>query len=136
MPNALAINKGHRKGVIGKNATIPKTLNKKWHNASRNAFSLLDKRAVKMLVVVVPKFAPNVRGNALSRLIMLVLTRGTKAEVRIELDWTTAVTAAPSKMQIYPLRYGSNGRSFEKNLADSPASGMEINLFIIFTKKM
>ena len=68
--------------------------------------------------------------------MILLLTSGTKAEVRIELDCMKTVNRAPIMMKMYPVNQGTNGRSLERKLLEIPASGMERILFIVLTRKM
>ena len=44
-----------------------------------------------------------------------VLTRGTRAEVRMELDWSTAVAAAPPTSHTHGVSSGRQGRSRESS---------------------
>ena len=58
----------------------------------------MDAKAARMPVAVVPMFAPNVNGNARSKVITPTPMRGVIAEVKIELDCSNMVMPAPIKM--------------------------------------
>ena len=47
--------------------------------------------------------------------MILLLTRGTRAEVRMELDWSTAVAAAPPTSHTHGVSSGRQGRSRESS---------------------
>ena len=73
----------------------------KWQSAICREYSIrsLDAaRAARILVMVVPMFAPNVNGNTLSIETIPSPTKGVSAEVKIELDWTSMVIHAPTKI--------------------------------------
>ena len=82
---------------------IPVMLNNKWARATWSAFVPSVTIEPKIAVIVVPILAPKVNGSICSSRSTPIPTRGVKAEVVIEEDWTTMVIAAPRMIPKYPL---------------------------------
>ena len=61
-----------------------------------------------------------------------VLTRGTREEVRIELDCTKTVAMAPIIMKTYPIQQGTLEIYLERNCVAAPARGLDSRLFMVF----
>ena len=101
-------------------------------------------------VAVVPKFVPTVIGNALSikdlknsvrvlqthhnlpNVMTLLLTRGTNADVMIELDGTKIVMAVPRKRKRYLVSQGTYGKSLLRSVVDEFFTAIAIRSFVIF----
>ena len=80
----------------------PIRLNNKWTMARLTAASDLKMAAISA-VIVVPIFAPMIKGNTESSDTFLVATRGTDSEVVIELDCRAPVKSNPHENDLYGL---------------------------------
>ena len=72
-------------------------LKNKWANAATNAVTLRV-RAAKIAVMVVPIFAPRVKGYTCLSVSTPAPARGTMVEVVIDELWTMKVKSIPNKI--------------------------------------
>ena len=81
---------------IGQMMIIPKILNNRWVKAVATAITLAVTSAASNAVMVVPMFAPNVKGKICRKVSMPAPANGTARDVVIELLCTMTVKMRPT----------------------------------------
>lgn len=87
---------------MGYQIRIPVILKNKWARATCSASVPSDTMAAMIAVMVVPILAPNDKGYICSRRRTPIPTKGVKADVVIDEDWTRMVIPHPINIPRYP----------------------------------